>query len=261
MYYDADNNLFRCGLNGYWQNCAVNDIQSSYDFEDDFLSGGIADGTIGNMNWGYSHSVTNCANPSYNTLAANHDHPGVLDLGGSSSGAICMIRQGSANDTILAAGDTMKATVQVDSTTSNRMQVGISNWPTTPATGQEPNSTSSSGVWWEEVAGTANWEYCYGNFNTATCSTGGATTPAVSAGAWVQLEIHVISTGSGTSAVDFIANGVLHQVSGVTIDFGTTTAGHQLTPGASCNITAAATRNCYIDYYQWTGAITTAGGR
>jgi hypothetical protein len=63
-----------------------------------------------------------------------------------------------------------------------------------------------------------------------------------------SLDILVTATGAGTSAATFTINGTAFNVSGVTIS-----TAARVNPAISCFNSVAAVRECYVDYFQFSG--------
>jgi hypothetical protein len=257
MYYDADQNQFRCGVNGFWSTCSINSIQSSYVFEDEFLSGttSAATGTnfqgVGALGWNMT-ATTSCA-VAYNQTgpALTHDHPGTLRLAApAANGNGCAMTQGgtaAATPTlsqILGTGDVFKTNVAISAQTGV-MRVGWTN--------QTTNTTPTSGAYWEYVAATdaTHLRYCYANNGTPTCAAG----PVIAANTWAELEIRI----NATNNITFITNigGTPTSVTTTgTFDPGTT---NKLGPTTTCYSTGTVL-NVYIDYIQWSGYNTSIDG-
>lgn len=261
MYYDADAGVFRCGINSFWQNCAINNIESSYVFEDEFLSGAAQTAAatsltgVGNLGWNVS-TTASCA-VAYNQNVAgtgpgiNHDHPGTLRLTTNTTNpAGCVMTQGGTAagsptlNQLLDRGDTYKSAFAI-STATGTMRAGWSN--------QTGTTAPTSGAWWQYTGG--NLQYCYANNATAVCAT--ATTLATNT--WAEVEIHINSVTAGAVNIVFTSNigGVsTSNTTTANFDAGTT---NRLTPGASC-VTTGTAQNCYIDYIQWSGYNTSGDG-
>jgi hypothetical protein len=252
MYYNSALASFRCARDGAWSNCANNEIDHGYNFEDDFLSGTATSGQIGALGWALATTGT-CA-PVYNPttgITLSHDHPGVLELLTTANSSVCLARMSTANTVTAAADDVLKFTVAAGEATNIRHEIGLANFATAPAT----NTAPTSGVWWESNPGTnARWQYCYANNGTPTCGTNTNATPTITANAWNKFEIRIVSS----TAVDFIYNGTKVSLTGLTLDLGGT---NKLTPGIYENGQTNANHALYVDYFQWRGVITTSGGR
>jgi hypothetical protein len=258
MYYNADQNIFMCGLNGTWTNCAINSIQSSYVFEDEFLGGttSAATGTsfqgVGALGWNVN-ATTSCA-AAYNQTgpALAHDHPGTLRLtAGNASGNGCAMTQaGTAAGTatlsqIIGAGDVFKTNVAIGAQTGT-MRVGWTN--------QTSNTAPTSGAWWEynTTADATHLRYCYANNTTAVCAAG----PVIAANTWAELEIYINSA----SNITFVTNINGTPTSVTTTSAFDTGATNKLGPGATCYASTTTALNCYIDYIQWSGVNTSTHG-
>jgi hypothetical protein len=246
MYYDADENIFRCGVSGFWSSCAINSIQSSYVFEDEFL-GGTANTTtnanitgVGALGWNVT-ATTSCTETYNNTATAAHDHPGFLRLTtGAANGNGCIMTQGGSSatgtgglNTIIDVGDVYKASFMINSTTTT-VRLGWSN-----ATG----NSASAGLYWQ-VSG-SNLQYC----RNSTCTT--ATT--VSANTWIEVEIYVTSSSTAT----FVSNIGGTNTSDVASGSYTATG---LGPFFTCYSTNSSASNCYLDFVQWSGYNTSGDG-
>lgn len=257
MYYDTDAGLFRCGINAIWQSCSINNIESSYVFEDEFLGGttSAATGTsfqgVGALGWNVN-ATTSCA-AAYNQTgpALTHDHPGTLRLTtAATSGNGCALTQaGTAAGTatlsqIIGVGDAFKTNVAISAQTGTT-RIGWTN--------QVSNSTPTSGAYWEYVNGTdaTHLRYCYANNTTPVCATG----PVISANTWVELEIHINSA----SNITFISNiGGVNTTNTTTGAFDTG-ATNKLGPTTTCYASTTTALSCYVDYIQWSGYNTGTG--
>ncbi len=249
IYYNSTFHSMRCYQDGAWTNCAINAIDHVYNFEDEFLSGGTASASIGDLNWALTTS-TSCTigyNPT-SGITLSHDHPGVLTMTMSAAtNNGCLISSNTNRTVIAAAGDVVKTSAAVSSGANGVYVVGLTN--------QTGSAQPTSGVWWEARPATdTNWRYCYANNAAATCADNSNATPTISANAWTKLEIRVVSA----TAVDFIYNGTVVSLTGITVDLGAT---NKLWPTAGCHATTTSAITCYADYYQWRGTITTSGGR
>jgi hypothetical protein len=250
MYYNSALASFRCARDGAWSNCANNEIDHGYNFEDDFLTGGTATGQIGTLGWTTGGTCTIAYNPTAGP-ALSHDHPGVVNVSTTANNTVCILRMPTNNTVVAAADDILKFTVAPGEATNVRHEVGLANWATAPAS----NSAPTSGVWWEaNPASNARWQYCYANNGTPTCATNSNATPTITANAWNKFEIRIVSS----TAVDFIYNGTKVSLTGITVDLGAT---NKLTPAISENGLTNATHALYADYFQWRGVVTTSGGR
>ncbi len=139
----------------------------------------------------------------------------------------------------------MRTAVAVGAATGQVLRVGLHSQ--TSATTQPV-----SGAWWEaDPAANANWRYCYGDGTTATCAN---STTVIAANTWVRLTITINATGTGTSNISFGINNIAPAtVSAVTVD---TT--NRVAPAFSCYGTDGSAKNCYWDYFQFTGNTSTA---
>lgn len=259
MYYNSVLHSMRCYQDGSWVNCAINQIDHAYNFEDDFLSGTtVAAGAtnitgVGDLGWNVT-ATTSCA-VAYNQTgpALSHDHPGTVRLTTAAvSGNGCAMTQGGTAagtptlSEVIAAGDMVKTAVAVGAATGT-VRVGLTN--------STSNTAPTSGVWWEAVNGTdTNWRYCYANNAAATCADNSNGTPTITANTWVRLQIRIVSS----TAVDFTYNGTTVSLTGITFDLGAT---NKLGPAFTCFASTTTAQNCHMDYYQWRGTVTTAGGR
>jgi hypothetical protein len=130
------------------------------------------------------------------------------------------------------------------------MRVGISN--------STSNTAPTSGAYWEYANGTdaTHWRYCYANNGAATCA---ASTLTISANTWYQLEIRFVSSSAITFNIRASGGSLeTHALTGITYDAGAT---NKLGPMFSCFASTTTATNCFMDYYQWRGVITTTGGR
>jgi hypothetical protein len=251
MYYNSATHIFRCYRDGAWSDCAINEIDHAYSFEEDFLSGLVATGSIGSLGWAFTG---NCGTLAYNAttpITLGHDHPGTFNiLSGATSGHICILQQSTNKTITVAAEDVIKTNAVITGTLNNVIyRTGFTNQGTTSTT--QP----TSGAWWEADNTTdTNWRYCYANSGAATCADNTNGTPTITANSWVKLEIRIVSS----TAIDFIYNGTKVSLTGITFDSGAT---NKLTPTMACGNRTAASQTCIVDYFQWRGVITTSGGR
>ena len=260
MYYDAEQSVFRCGSNALWLSCGINEIESTYNFEDEFLSGnanstvGTSIGGVGALNWNVT-STTSCTE-AYNQNsgpAYTHDHPGVLDLtAGAANGDGCAMTQGGTSagsvgtlSEILAAGDVFKTNIAASANTGT-IRIGWIN--------STSNTAPTSGLYWQITGG--NVQYCYANNTTAVC----ATAVSLSTNNWFELEIHVNSVQSGSMNITWIVN------RGGTLTSNTTTSNfdpgttNKLGPATTCFASTTTALSCYVDYIQWSGINTSGDG-
>lgn len=243
MYFSDTLKAYRCYRDGAWSDCSDLNPERGFSLYDDFLGGQATDGNIGNLGWSV-HTIGGASTIGYNpaTPTPVADRPGVLSIqtpAAASQGSSLTLATSDGPSLLMQSGNTVKAGVAVGSATDQVLRVGLH----TQTTG---SSQPLSGVWWEANPSTdVDWQYCYGDGATATCTPSAV---LVTANSWVRLEIRITATGAGTSAVTFVINGAQINVSGVTID---TT--NRVAPALSCLATAGAARNCYWDYYQIRG--------
>jgi cytoskeletal protein CcmA (bactofilin family) len=255
IYYNSSTHQFRCyrGINGTaadgaWENCGVNPIDRGFVLEDEFMSGDMSSGNMGDLGWADvsfgSGSCTYIQNSSTGP-ATSADHPGIVrcvTAAASNTGSRMYLGGNDLGALTLAAGNVIKTSVAVGNTSgtnANVLRVGAD-------TAFDHNASTNSGIWWEaDPSASANWRYCYATGGAATCAASGT---AIAANTFVSLEIRITATGSGTSAADFFINGTKSSVSGVTIG-----TGAQVDPMFNCFTKGATARNCYIDYYQYRG--------
>jgi hypothetical protein len=254
MYYNAVSHSFRCYINSFWQDCATGEIDYSYNLTDDFFGGAscsnaacTSSASLGAMGWGAT-LVNGASNGTVNgreTTNASATHPGVLSLTtGTTSGVGLAINMSASYG--LAVGQDYKSTIAVSNAGSARMLAGLFL-----INGSIDYTTTAPiyGVYWR--AGATNWEYCYGNGSTGTCTSTGV---AVAANTWARTEIRINALGSGTSNVDFVLNGTTYNVSGVTVSDNS----GGLSPNVACATNTSSARTCYIDYYQMRGYASSA---
>lgn len=258
MYYNADQNVFMCGLAGKWVNCAINSIQSSYVFEDEFLGGTTAAATgtsfqgVGALGWNVN-ATTSCA-AAYNQTgpALAHDHPGTLRLttAAVNGNGCAMTQAGTAAGTatlsqVIGVGDVFKTNIAIGAQTGT-MRIGWTN--------QTSNTAPTSGAWWEYVNGSdaTHLRYCYANNAAATCAAG----PVIAANTWAELEIYINATNNITFVVNIGGTNNSYTTTN-TFDPGTT---NKLGPTATCYASTTTALNCYIDYIQWSGVNTSGDG-
>lgn len=252
MYYNSSLKQFRCYRDTNWETCGVNPIDRGFTVTDEFLGGcnnninnnhffgelGWTNQTIG------ANGSTNC-NPANPTPSA--DHPGVFYVSTpavSNQGSTLTLGNSNNGSVVIGGNYTVKQTMAVDSNSGVVVRAGLHN--ETTGTGQP-----TSGVWWEaDPPSHANWRYCYGDGTTATCANSSV---AVTANAWVRLEIRVTAVGSGASAATFIINGAANTVSGVTID-----STNRVYPANTCYTTTSIARQCSYDYFQLQGIASAA---
>jgi len=243
MYYQATEGVFRCYSNSAWSNCSNPQPTRSYSMYDDFMSGqGGITGTISSLGWNAQAIGANGSlsfNPSTPTPIA--DRPGVLSWqtpAVANQGTTLAL--GDSNGSIILKDNVVVRTaVAIGTTTGQIMRIGLHN---------ESTSTTQpvSGVWWEANPDVnANWQYCYGNGASATCSNSSI---AITANSWTRLSISVIQTGAGNSSAVFTIGNISFSVSGVTID-----STNRVSPALTCYTTGATARSCYWDYFQLTG--------
>lgn len=248
MYYHATDGVFRCYSNNAWSNCGEINPSRTFSQYDEFMGGQTTtfgtNNIIGSLGWNAQAIGANGSinfNPTTPTPIA--DRPGVLALttpAVANQGTTLMLANSNGPSMIIRKSNTVRTAVAVGSATGQVMRVGLH----TETTG---TTQPVSGVWWEaDPAASANWRYCYGNGTTATCAN---STVAIAANTWVRLSILVNETGAGTSSITFAINNVTPvTVSAVTID---TT--NRVSPALSCYGTDGAAKDCYWDYYQFTG--------
>lgn len=248
IYYNSVIHQFRCYRDGDWHTCGLNPIDRGFITEEEFTSGLLTTGNIGDMGWTLSSGGTSTL--TYNTtMLPTADRPGTFGIQtGATSGngsTIWLGGNGTTGTMTLSDTNVMKAGVAVGATIANTiLRVGMHNETTT-------STAPTSGVWWEANSSVnANWRYCYYTGATATCAASGV---AVAASTWVRLEIRVTALGAGVSAATFIINGTASTVSAATIATAT-----RVNPALSCFNSTAAARNCYIDYYQLRGVSSAA---
>ncbi|HKX24596.1 MAG TPA: DUF4082 domain-containing protein [Candidatus Saccharimonadales bacterium] len=247
MYYHAVDGVFRCYANNAWNNCGEINPSRTFSQYEEFMGGqttALTGAGIGSLGWAVAAIGANGSvdfNPTTPTPIA--DRPGVLALttpASANQGSTLMLANSTGPSMIIRKTNMVRTAVAVGATTGQVLRVGLHSQTT--ATTQPV-----SGVWWEaDPAANANWRYCYGNGTTATCTN---TTVAIAANTWVRLSILVNETGAGTSSVTFAINNANPvTVSSVTVD---TT--NRVSPALSCYGTDGAAKNCYWDYYQFTG--------
>lgn len=253
MYYSNTMEQYRCYRDGVWEPCGSNPIERAWSIEDEFISGytgGACTTTtaiVGDINWACYTNGT--ATTAYNVgaILPTADRPGIMRLTTGAANGNGFTIAATGNNTgsmVLAAGQRVQASVGQGATiTNNRLRVGLHAETTT-------NVRPTTGVWWEADATTnANWNYCFGTGAAATCASSGV--PIV-ASTIFSLDIRITATGAGTSAATFSINGTSFNVTNVTI--GTAT---RVNPALSCFNSAAAARECFIDYFRTSGTATT----
>jgi fibronectin-binding autotransporter adhesin len=249
MYFNDAQKLYRCYRAGTWENCSTNAIERSWEMSDEFMSGYTGGGCttataiIGDQNW--TCFTNGAATTAYNigTILPSVDRPGIIRMttaAANGNGFTMALAGNNTGSVVIAPGNRVKTTVGQGATiTNNILRVGLHAQTTT-------NAQPTTGVWWEADATTnANWRYCYGTGAAATCA---ATTVPITASTLYSLDIQVISTGAGTSSARFMINGTVFNVTNVTI--GTAT---RVNPAISCYNSAAGARECFVDYYQFSG--------
>lgn len=248
MYYHAVDGVFRCYGNNAWNNCGEINPSRTFSQYDEFMGGQTtslgSNNIIGSLGWNAQAIGANGSinfNPSTPTPSA--DRPGVLALttpAAVNQGTTLSLANTNGGSILIRRGNMVRTSVAVGAATGQVLRVGLHS---------QTSSTTQpvSGVWWEaDPAANANWRYCYGNGTTATCAN---STVAIATNTWVRLTIAVNETGSGTSNITFgINNATPVTVSAVTVD---TT--NRVAPAFSCYGTDGASKNCYWDYYQFTG--------
>lgn len=252
MYYHSADGVFRCYSNNSWNNCGEINPSRSFSQYDEFMGGqttSLASNDIGSLGWNAQAIGANGSisfNPTTPTPSA--DRPGVLALttpAVASQGTTLSLANNSGGSTLIRRGNVVRTAVAVGATTGQVLRVGLHSQ--TSATTQPV-----SGVWWEaDPAANANWRYCYGNGTTATCAN---STVAIAANTWVRLTITVNTTGSGTSSISFGIN----NIAPITVTAATVDTTNRVAPALSCYGTDGSTKNCYWDYFQFTGNTSTA---
>jgi hypothetical protein len=249
MYFNDAQKQYRCYRSGVWENCSTNSIERGWEMSDEFISGYTGAGCttataiIGDQNWTCFTSGT--ANTAYNTgaILPSANRPGIIRLttaAANGNGFTMALAGNNSGSTIVSAGNRVKAAAGQGATiTNNRLRIGLHNETTS-------NVRPVSGVWWEADSSTnANWQYCYGTGAAATCASSGV---AIVASTVYSLDVQVVSTGAGTSSAIFTINGTSFTVTNVTID-----STNRVNPAISCFNSIAAARECYVDYYQFSG--------
>jgi hypothetical protein len=249
QYYNSFWQQYRCYRDGKWETCGVNPIERAFVFNDEFISGYTGAGCttataiIGDQNWTCFTSGT--ANTAYNTgaILPTADRPGIIRMttaAANGNGFTMALAGNNSGSVVIAPQNRVKAAAGQGATiTNNRLRIGLHAETTT-------NVRPTTGVWWEADATTnANWNYCYGTGAVATCASSGV---AITASTMYSLDILVTATGAGTSAATFTINGTAFNVSGVTIS-----TAARVNPAISCFNSVAAVRECYVDYFQFSG--------
>ena len=246
MYYDADNNIFRCGVSGLWKNCNINDIQDTYVLEDEFAGGTTTTGAVGDLNWNLSTITGGAPTYAYNTtMTPTADRPGTFGIttpATNTDGATLWLGGAGTTGTLITnLTMDIKTSVAVGATTTSMvLRVGTLNETTGTASGNE-------GVWVDyDSSASANWRYCYGTGAAATCNqattgNGFASTHSIAASTWVSIEIRVVDSTHVTYCFD--GDCVNKTVTGLGVT-------NRTNPAMACVALSANARNCYIDYYQ-----------
>lgn len=266
MYFNSAMEDFRCGENGAWQSCGINNIDHTWVIQDEFLGGNtVAAGAtsinnVGSLGWTVKATTSCAVNYDTNGPGGQHDHPGWVTLqpGGASGDGCAMGGAGSAAGTfglttVLGTGDALKTGVDFQPGAGfGSMRVGWTNSTT--------NTAPTSGAWWElnTAVDASHWRYCYANNAAATCA---AATATFASNAWYRLEVRIISS----TAITFVMTQTTgttttesHPLTGITYDGGGT---NKLTPVYTCFALGAAGPNCNVDYFQWRGVSTASVGR
>ena len=254
QYYNSFWQQYRCYRDTKWETCGINPIERAFVFNEDFISGytgtacTTATALIGDQNW--TCFINGTATIAYNvgTILPTADRPGIVRMTTAAvtdNGFTIALAGDNSGSVVIAPQNRVKAAVGQGATiTNNRLRVGLHNQTTT-------NAQPLSGVWWEADATTnALWRYCFGTGAVATCAN--ATGFTIAANTLYSLDIQVTATGAGTSAATFTINGTAFTVSGVTID---TT--NRVNPAISCYNSTNAARECFADYYQFSGVAAT----
>ena len=251
QYYNSFWQQYRCYRDGKWETCGINPIDRAFAIEDEFISGttvtnaacAIATMATANQNW--TCFAGGNINTAYNVgaILPTVDHPGIMRMTTSAAngnGFTLAMAGNNSGSVVLAPQNRVKASVGQGATiTNNRMRIGLHAQTTT-------NVRPTTGVWWEADATTnANWNYCYGTGAAATCASSGI---AIVASTLVSLDIQVTATGAGVSAATFTINGTAFNVSAVTIS-----TAARVNPAISCFNSTGAARECFVDYYQFSG--------
>jgi Domain of unknown function (DUF4082) len=253
IYYNTALGMFRCYEENAWGECGQLNAVHAYTLYDEFMGGQTTsfatNDIIGSLGWDVQTIGANGTisfNPS--SPAPIADRPGVLDLttpATANQGNTLLLGNASGGSMILAPSQNLHTAVAVSSATGQVLRVGLDN-ETTSAT------RPVSGVWWEaDPSVSPNWQYCYGDGASTTCTD---STLAIAANAWTRLGITVNAVGLGISSADYFING--NTVAGyrnVTID-----STNRVSPTYSCYATGNAAQSCYWDYFELKGVTSSA---
>ena len=259
MYYNSALQQFRCFRavsstpgDGLWEACGTEPIDRGWSVSDEFLGGSWDSGQVGELGW-TNDFQTGSPSLDYGVgmSGATADRPGVIEINTSATngaGVTLTLDRDSQGSVTLAAGNVVKTTAGLDSTLANAIfRTGLHNEGAS-------NARPSAGVWWEAAPSVSNrWQFCYAVSGAPVCSNASNTTPVINATQWYRLEIRIISTGSGTSQIDYYIDGVKYSATGTTL---TTTT--KVRPAMACWNSVAAQRFCNIDYYQFSGTASAA---
>lgn len=251
MYYNSSEHMFRCyrGVNataadGSWGDCSTQPIERTYSQQEEFFTGGTTTGTIGAMGWNTSTIATAPAYTYNNaTPSVTADRPGILRMrtpGTANTGATLSLGTASM---VLGASQRVKTAVAFATVGAGTqvLRIGLHNETTS-------NVRPTTGAWWEyDPAINLNWQYCY--YNTVPAAVCTATSVAPVANTFYTFEIRILNTTAGSSAVDYLLNGVRYTTAGG-VSVNTT---NKVAPAMTCYTTTANARDCFIDYFQITG--------
>lgn len=252
IYYNSALHMFRCYRHSVWGPCANLEVDGGFTVYDEFMGGQVtslsSNSIIGSLGW-HAQAIGANGNINFNptTPTPVADRPGVMVLqtpAVANQGTTFMLANSNGPSMLLQAGNTVRTAIGVGAITGQVLRVGLHT---------QTSSTTQpvTGVWWEaDPAVHPRWQYCYGDGTTATCLPSAFT---ITADTWFRTEIRVITTGVGTSTVDFGINGTFYTVSNATLD---TT--NRLSPAYSCFTTVATAQNCYWDYFEMHGTASTS---
>jgi hypothetical protein len=239
MYYNSNNNKFRCYEESRWTDCT----SSAQDYDlldktDDFITGLATTGNIGDLGWTLGAGTAA-------VKAGEQNHPGMYTIASTTtSGTIGRITMsGAAATASMVAGDAnyVAAIVRpLSGTTTMSVRVGLTNNPATSAEGAQ-------GIYWAFTPATsANWR-------TVTRDGVGATTnstaTAYTAGTWYKLEIKKNNSGNW----EFYLNGTLQFTHSANIP----TASTAMYPIVAIETSNTTTKTLDVDWFRLRSTVLT----
>lgn len=205
--------------------------KTGYRFQDDFLSGNVTTGSLGNLGWGTGGGV------AATSPVSEANHPGILQRStGGSSGQTAYLHLAFTQGDLLAGSADMTFLVRLNTNDADTLvRVGSMYLI---------NTTPTDGLYFEKLDADTNWFYVT---RAASGQVGSRTDTgiAVSTG-WITMRI----VRNASATVAFYLNGAYigQQTANIPSAQGTT-------PGLQITNSAAAIKTIDIDYFE----ITTTG--